>query len=280
MKKIYYFLLPIIVVTLNSCEKTIIIDSHQSAASVVIEGLITNQPGGQHIKISKTSDFYQNGVTERVTNAIVMVHDNLGIETKFIHNPTGTEDKTGYYYASAGFSGEIGRTYTLSVQIGNELYMAEDKLLPVTTIDSLSYRVNEDEVEDPKIEGKFYELLAYMKEPQETKDYYLFKFYRNDSITYYLRNSDIYFTDDTGIGEDIDGIPSPVYFAVNDKARMEIHSLSRNAFLYYNDLFNLINNDGGMISPPPTNPRTNLTNGALGYFRTSAVNSATITIEQ
>lgn len=280
MKKIYFNLLLVALFAFTACEESIIIDAHSSNPSIVIEGLITNQAGKQYVKISNSVDFYQDGSTQRIANATVMVSDDLGNETYFAHNPSGDDNTLGYYYADPSFKGEIGRTYKLLVMIGNESYTAEDKLLPVTTIDSLSYRINEDQQEDPKIEGKVYELLAYMKEPQETKDYYLFKFYRNDSITYYLRNSDIYFTDDTGIGENIDGIPSPVYFAVNDKAKMEIHSLSRNAFLYYNDLFNLINNDGGMISPPPVNPRTNLTNGALGFFRTSAVNSASIQIQE
>ncbi|MEP2667412.1 MAG: DUF4249 domain-containing protein [Cyclobacteriaceae bacterium] len=279
MKKIYFNIIYIALITLFSCEKTIVIDSQQSAASVVIEGLITDQPGKQYVKVSKTSDFYQDGTTERIVNATVVINDDKGNETPFIHNPSGDEKTEGYYYPNNAFTGDAGHIYSLSVLVDGDLYTAEDKLLPVTTIDSLSYRVNDDEKEDPKITGKFYELLAYMKEPQETKDYYLFKFYRNDSITYYLRNSDIYFTDDTGIGEDIDGIPSPVFFAINDVAKMEIYSLSRNAYLFYNDLFNLINNDGGMISPPPVNPRSNLSNGALGFFRTSSVHSASIQIK-
>lgn len=48
-------------------------------------------------------------------------------------------------------------------------------------------------------------------------------------------------------------------------------SLTRKAFIFYSDLSNLLNNDGGMFSPPPANPRNNLSNGALGYFQVSAM---------
>lgn len=279
MKTINYIFSIALLFTLFACEKSIVIDSRETTGSVVIEGLITNQVDKQYVKVSRTVSFYESGATPRITNAIVTVADDLGNEMPFIHNPTGEEATAGYYYPSGNFVGEIGQTYTLRVTIGSEVYEAQDELLYVTTIDSLSYRVNEDEKDDPKIAGKYYELLAYMKEPQETTDYYLFKFYRNDSVTYYLKNSDIYFTNDVGITEDIDGIPSPVYYGANDTAKMEIYSLTRNAFLFYNDLFNLINSDGGMISPPPANPRGNVSNGALGFFRASAVNSASTVIE-
>lgn len=271
--------LAITAAALFSCEKTVVIDSRQANALVVIEGQVTNQPGRQYVKVSRSADFYQAGSTERVTDATVTVTDDLGNSFSFVHNPSGDAETMGFYYDN-NFVGQIGRTYRLSVQVDGDVYEAEDKMLAVTNIDSLGYRLNEDELEDPKDTGKYYELLAYMKEPQETEDYYLFKFYRNDSITYYLENSDIYFASDEGIGENIDGIPSPVYFAIGDKARFEVYSLSRNAYLFYNDLSWLINSDGGMISPPPANPRSNLSNGALGLFKVSAVNVATLTISE
>ena len=75
-----------------------------------------------------------------------------------------------------------------------------DLLAPVTTIDSLSSRINEDERDDPGITGKFYEVLMFAKEPQATTDYYLFKFYRNDSLTVDF-DTDIYYADDELLGE-------------------------------------------------------------------------------
>lgn len=266
--------------TLFSCEKTVVIDARQANEAIVIEGQVTNQPGMQYVKVSRSAGFYQTGPTERVTDAVVSITDDLGNTVPFVHNPSGKIETRGYYFDNTNFVGQPGRTYRLSVQVEGEIYEAADKMSAVTNIDSLAYRINEDEKDDPKDTGKFYEILAFMKEPQETDDYYLFKFYRNDSITYYLENSDIYYASDEGIGENIDGIPSPVFFAIGDKAKFEVYSLSRNAYLFYNDLSTLINSDGGMISPPPANPRSNLSNGALGLFRASAVNFATITIEE
>jgi hypothetical protein len=197
----------------------------------------------------------------------------------FVHNPNFHPDSAGYYLAPSSFVGVVGRTYTLTVVADGETYEAEDYLNAVTAIDSLEYGINYDEREDPKEKGKFYEVLMYAKEPQDTKDFYLFKFFRNDSLTVY-NPSDIYFSDDKALGEEINGVQAPIYYELGDSARVEMYSISRKGFVFYNDLFNLINNDGGMFSPPPANCRTNLSNGALGFFQVGAVNILGIRIEE
>src|SRR5690349_826220 len=253
-----------------SCEKTVLLDLDQMSPKVVIEGLVSDQPGYQFVKVSRTVDFYDSGETPRVTDAVVTVEDDLGNEFLYVHNPHHHVDSAGYYLPAVPFVGEAGRTYHLTVTVGSEKYEAEDKMYDVTAIDSLQYKVNEDERDDPKEDGKFYEVLMFAKEPQETSDYYLFKFFRNDSLKIY-NPTDIYFADDKVLGEEINGVPSPIFYAPEDSARVEMYSLSRVGYVFYSDLFNLINNDGGMFSPPPANSRTNITNGALGFFQVSAV---------
>ena len=262
---------------MTACEKTVILKTTPADEKLVIEGLVTDFPGYQYVKVSRSVSFYQTGKTPRVTDATVTVTDDLGTVITFDHNPNAHADSAGYY-KPLGFVGEIGRTYTLSVDVDGRHIEATDKLLPVLTLDSLEYQVNEDEEEDPKIDYKFYEVLLYAKEPQDTEDFYLFNFYRNDSLVVYNPN-DIYYADDVAIGEEINGIPSPVYYAIGDTARVEAYSLSRVGYIFYNDLSGLLNNDGGMYSPPPANPRTNLSNGAVGFFQVSAVKVLGIKIE-
>jgi hypothetical protein len=139
--------------------------------------------------------------------------------------------------------------------------------------------VDEREQEDPEITGKFYELLLYTKEPPDESNYYLFKFYRNDSLTYDW-DTDIYYSDDVLLAENIDGIASPIHYGWKDKAKMEMFSLTRAGYIYYADLSTLLNNDGGgMFGPIPGPPRTNLSNDALGFFQVSAISINEMVIE-
>ena len=268
----------IIATIMVSCEKEYFLNTNPAGSLVVIEGIVTDLPGYQFVKLTRNAGFYDTGKTPRIIDASVTVTDNLGNITEFVHNPRNHPDSTGYYKPAVNFIGNVGRTYKLAVTADGQVFEGEDTLYPVTSIDSLTYAIDEDERSDPEHSGRFYEVLIYTREPKETKDFYLFNFYRNDSLT--VDNpTDIFYTDDVFLGESIDGFASPIHFSVGDKATVQALSISRTAYVFYSDLFNLLNNDGGMYSPPPANCRNNLSNGALGFFQASAVSMMDISIE-
>lgn len=259
-------------VALVSCEETMELDLRQTPSRIVIEAQVTNKPNYQSVKISRSTGFYTSGQTPRVTDAVVTVTDDTGEEYVFVHNPRSHADSVGIYVPQNDFVGTIGRTYTLHVTADGELYEATDKLFPVTAIDSLQFRVNEDQQEEAEEPGKIYELLVFAKEPQDEENYYLFRYYRNDTQVLF-NPTDIYYSDDELLGENIDGIPSPVFYGSSDKARLEVYSLTRRGYIYYSDLYIILNNDGGgMFGSIPAPPRTNISNDALGFFQVSAVN--------
>lgn len=277
MKNIFFVLL--FAIAFVSCDKPIYLNLNESQSRVIIEGQVTNRAGYQYVKVSRSVDFYQSGALPKITNATVSVKDSDGNEIVFVHNPNNKADSIGYYLPQTPFLGVIGKDYHLRVDVDGEIYEADDHLYPVTTVDSLAFRIDDDEKDDPKTADKFYEVLIYAKEPHPSQDYYLFKFYRNDSLKLY-NDTDIYYTDDEALGESINGISTPIFYAPGDKATIEAYSLSRTGFVFYDDLQKLLANDGGMFNQPPANSRTNLSNNALGFFQASAINSASIVVEQ
>lgn len=273
-------ILILLVVILAGCDEPITLDLNQTPSKLVIEGQVTDVPGLQFVRVTRSLDFYQSGNAQRVSDALVTIKDDTGEQVQFVHNPGGKEDSVGYYLPVGGFVGTIGRTYTMNVELDASTFTASDKLVRVTKFDSISYRPNEFLDRDKPSDGKFEELLMYAKEPQDTEDNYLFKFYRNDSLIY-TNPGDVYIFNDYGIGERIDGVASPVYYAPGDTARVEMYSISRDGYLFYNDLSSILNSDGGMFSPPPANPRSNISGGALGFFQVSArANSATLILKE
>ncbi len=262
----------------SSCEKTVDLDISQTPQKVVVEGLVTDLASHNFVKVSRTTNFYSTGKTPRVTDATVMVEDSEGNIFNFVHYDGDNADSLGFYLPEVPFAGVAGVTYSLSVTVDGNTFTAEDKLRGIVQMDKLEYRINPDEQRDPEDPGRFYEILLFVKEPQETRDYYLFKCYRNDVLEYANEN-DIYFSDDELIGENIDGISLPLFYAKDDLAKVEVYSLTRDAFVYYRDLQKLLSNDGGLFGTPPANPRTNISGGALGFFQVSAIESGEINIE-
>lgn len=278
MKNIIYILLGSIF--LLACEETVQLDLRQTAPRVVIEGMVTDVLGKQYVKLSRTVDFYSSGETPRITDATVRVLDDAGNTYDFVHNPGAQEDSAGFYLPQVPFTGLEGRTYTLVVNIDGVEYTGSDKLLPVIPVDSLASRINDDQEEDPEDEGQIYEVLMFAREPQDQENFYLFKFFRNDTLNLF-NETDIYYSDDDFLAENINGVASPAYFKLGDNARVEVYSLTRTGYVYFNDLWSVLNNDsGGMFGPIPSSPRTNLTNNALGFFQVSSMKSREIVIKE
>lgn len=277
MKNIFFILITAIITF--SCEETIVLDAKQVEPALVIESHLTTEKKMHFVKLSLSVDFYFDKKPPAVKDAVVNIIDlTTGEIYLFKHNNSGKDNYEGIFISENSFQGEVGHTYELRVNYDGVLYTGQETIIPVTKIEELKYRQNVKESSDPKKEGYIYEILLNADEPQETEDYYMFKFYRNDSLIF-AREAELYFTDDEFLGERINDLPLPIFFRKGDKATVAMYSITRQAFIYLNDLMNVLHNDSGMFSPPPANPRNNLTNGALGYFLATDISEETIIIE-
>ena len=257
-----------------ACEEVVTIDLEQTETKLVIDGLLTDRNQVHRVRLSQSIDFYGIDIPP-VTEGVVEVVDGSGNRFSYTHNPEGYDSLNGTYFSDFPYQGQIGQYYTLIVQLGGSKYEATDTLRSVTSVDSLSIKIDETAVEDSENDGKIYQIILYAEEPRETIDFYYFRFFR-DSV---LEATDqVYAFDDEALGS-LDGLPSPILFREGELAGVEIYSLTREQFVYYTDLSNILNNDGGMFSPPPANPRSTLSNGALGLWQVSAVSEASIKVE-
>lgn len=254
----------IVVILSTACEKTIVLDPGQTEALFVVEGLITNTLSKHQVKISKSQTFNASGGALGVSDATVSVTDDLGQSIEY------NEIQPGVYRAKEAFAGEIGRRYTLTIDYEDRQFTATEEMTDMGSVDTLVSIVNQEEADDPEDEGRFYDLLVFMTEPQETENFYLFKFYRNGELENF-DGDDVYVFDDVAIGGQLEALPAPVFYAEGDVARTEVYSLSRRAFRFFTDLSNNIGNDGGLFSSQPANISTNLEGGAIGYFQVSAI---------
>lgn len=275
-QRLIYIISVLAIIIFSACEEIITIDINQAPAQLVIDGLVTNEDTIHMVHITRSADFNGND-GEHVANAIVEVSDNLGNVFNYTHNPEGYDTLQGYYFSDQKFAGQEYAIYELDVSVDNLSFSAIDTLRPITAIDSLSIQVDDEAVEDPENEGKIYQVILYAKEPQETTDFYYFKFYR-DGLIDTDGDGNVYVFDDNVLGSSLDGLPSPILFREGELASVEIYSLTREQFVYFADLANILNSDGGMFSPPPANPRSNISGGALGLFQVSGLNRASILI--
>ena len=101
---------------LNSCITPFLPKTSQYKEMIVVDGLITDQPGKNIIKLSRTLPLGTDSAAAPVKGCSVTVTDNLGKTFNFTEKLAGT-----YVSDSSEFQGSIGRFYTLHISTNETL---------------------------------------------------------------------------------------------------------------------------------------------------------------
>ena len=282
MKKIFIPLL--LVLGFTSCEDVVDIDVENGIPQVSIDAFINNLPVDQIIYLKQSKNFFDKAEQTPIIGAQVNVVDSEGKVYTFVDT-----DNKGEYTWNDSILAEEGLKYNLEVTIDNELYTSEQIANPVPTIDSLIIGPIEGGFGGNEPNDFEFQLEMIVNDLPGRTDYYWTKVFRNDT----LQNgpNDINVVLDGG-GTGSDGllfIPPARIFAINnfgrpynkgENVKIEIHSINKNTYFFFNQVTNQINNSG-LFAVPSSNVRTNIESSsndtekkAIGMFSVSMVSIA------
>ncbi|GAB4038263.1 DUF4249 domain-containing protein [Spirosoma jeollabukense] len=138
--------------------------------SLIVEGMITNQPGPYTIKLTRTADFSYKSLNLLETGATVIISDNLG------NQETLTEQSPGgnYQSSSTGIRGVVGRTYKVTIKTkGGATYESDPELLKAAPpIDRIYYEYKYVPGAINNGKANTWNVYIDMKDPATTGDYY------------------------------------------------------------------------------------------------------------
>ena len=142
----------------------------------------------------------------------------------------------------------------------------------VPSIDSVHFVFTKGDIG----KGDYYIPLIYFEQLKNEHNYYLFVTQGNNRVWPYSILNGAYLKEyvnglDVFKGESVDYWMTAYPDITNDYF-IEMHSLTEEAYQFYKALLQQFRNDGGMYSPSPGSPLGNIDNGALGFFKVSAVN--------
>lgn len=274
-----------------SCTEEFDFQYKNNEERIVVDGLITNQPGPYYVHLSEAitriiSTNY-SGVLKKVgkpiKDAVVSISDNQGNQEvlKFVGKRRGSYDESEGWYATENLRGVIGRVYTLTIKWNKKRYTAVDTLKAVPSIDKVDFRTKHLEAKNENVTVP----LITFNEPQNEKNYYLVHF----SIDGFLGSSRSWsysIFDDEYLEKDVNNLEiddgqSPsgrdFYQEIQDGQTVVVYleSLSEVSYRFYQNVISQFANDGGSFSPNPSSPPTNISDGGLGLFRASAVSLKT-----
>ena len=258
----FFLLLIITGIFISGCEKVIDVDLNEASPALVIQGNLSSDQKVAEVKLTMTTSYFDTLSPEKVTGAKVSLEDGKGQKIVLIETLKGV-------YATFGLKPVFNTNYKLIVETRDEIYQAESVLNPPVTIDSVTWEYDEG---SSFFDAGYY-LNVWFFDPASIQNYYRIQVYRNGLLK---RSMDdlIVFNDRYVDGNkvEISLFNDPYY--LNDTVLVQLISLDKNAYDYFATLGELINNNPG--SAAPSNPNTNFSNGALGYF--SAWSSDTLEV--
>jgi hypothetical protein len=260
------FLIPVICFIVG-CQKVINVDLNEATPHIVIECLITNNRGPFNVIISKTGSYFNQPVLPPVSDAQVIITDNVGTVD------TLKESIPGIYLTSKTL-GIPGRTYIMQVMSEGKIYTAYSTMNSLIRIDSLNLTKNQSRpfgFADDNRNEVHVELNCYFRDPYE-KNFYRLKVFRNDTAR--TENYRL-FDDQYSNGQEI--WLRAAHATAGNTFRIELLSLDKQTYAYYRTLQELLYANP-VFGSTPANPDSNFSNGALGYFGAAAVSAMSVVI--
>lgn len=253
------------------CQQVVQIDLNKADPHIVIEGNISDQSGPYTVKLSKTGNYFEPAlIFPSVPNALVIVTDDQGQKDTLKEVTSGT-------YQSSTLKGIAGRTYSLSVIAEGRSYEAISSMPKKILIDSLFALVRNESRGQPG-----YDIYVTFKDPPEPGNYYRINARSSaaipaDSID--GRRYRVYTDKLTNGNEMAERIRAGRNVQIGDTITVELLSIDRPTYDYFNTLRDVLSSDQAATSLAPTNPNTNLSNGSLGYFSAWTIDTKMIIIK-
>jgi hypothetical protein len=272
MRNIWFIIIGLL---FGSCQEEIFLELRTVDPTPAIEAIWTNNGNLNQVKIMYSKDYYDQDLNQIIEDAEVNITNlRTGQEIGFRFSQQARR-----YLPLNNFGGRIGERYQLNVKIGENEYISEGTLLPPPILDSVKYEFKEKRF----FREEGYYLTVYGKIPFEEENNYRIRIIQNDTLKNsrfdYLLFDDSFGTSILDKGFELSGFP----FAANDRVRLELYRLNTDAFNYLRQLVDLLFNDGGLYSPPPQNPKSNIRvksgkGEVLGYFLVSPYLSEVVEI--
>ncbi len=299
MKAIKYIFFASILLIINSCITKFIPETNENQELLVVEGLITNQPGLNTIKISKSLPLGSKNMATPVTGCTVSISDDVQ------NTYTLSETAAGTYVTPRFFIGYIGHKYILHIKTNNSFkngYSFESfpmEMNPVPVIDSVYYEKKTIKPTDG-VSASADGCQVYLNSHDPTGVCKYFRWDYNETWEFHLPfaralNPVCWISDVSGsinikntkiLAEDVI-TRYPLTFISNESDRLKIkysmmvnqYSINEDEFNYWEKLKNITQDVGSLYDITPASIPSNIfcienpSEKVLGYFSVSAKSS-------
>ena len=264
-----FALFSIVVLFFASCQRVISIDLNSSDPQYIIEASLFAGKNDFSVQISQTSNYFGTDKPKQVTNAVVILSksdNSLGVS--LVNMGAGK-------YVAKNYSAFSNTEYKLVVNVDGKTFEATSFLNPVVQLDSVKATPEIGFLKN--VDPDSFQINCFFNDPPKIQNYYRIETSINGKST----NAD---ADNILVVDDrlSDGITFnfPIFtssFTLNDTVEVQLLSIDKKMYDYFNTL-RLIVGQSSTGNAAPTNPNSNWSNGALGYFGAFSSSKRTIVV--
>jgi hypothetical protein len=259
----FVFALLVVMIGLMACQKVVNLNLRNASGKYVIEGNVTNLPGPYQVTIGKTGEVTADYVFQGVGGATVSIRDNVG------NGETLLEVQPGVYQTQS-LQGVEGRTYYLSILVGGSTFTSSSVMPHQVNLDSLYI------VDVYNFSKMVKAVVPVFTDPVGQGNSYRF----NETINGVPDKTLFYQNDDFSDGRTSTFNllrPDPdSTLHVKDNVSVEMQCIDKEVYKYWYSVDQSSTGDGGTTA---SNPVTNITGGALGYFSAHTSQTKSIVVK-
>lgn len=243
---------------------------YQEADVIVVEGRITTEPGAHEIRLS-TPVYEINALPEAVSGAVVEINDG-----RTIHSLREDASRPGVYLTDRNFAAEVNRRYQLRIKHGDKRISGVAYVREVSDFPNMRlFRVRDKpplyEVYIGDQNGP--SVIRMELDWSHVRGYDTLPDHQNHALIYHYTLNSV----------DVNRMFSPdrehVYFPPGTIVYREKESLPRSYEEFLRGMLSETDWRGGVFDVLPGNARTNLSEGAIGFFTACDIIRDTLIIE-
>ena len=243
---------------LLSCQEVIELDLADVESQIVIEGTISDTYTASRVKLSFAESAFVKSRPRATNGAVVTLSDDRG------NSEILRETQAGIFVPTR-ITGVPHRTYTLQVQFDGREYTGLSTMPAPMSFDSIRCIALYGSPQFPNPLALEY----YLTNRPGVEEYCLIKAYQpNDNNVFWTIYSDKY-----SDGKQV-ALKGPAFFSTNPTIVVDLIAIDKVTYEYFHALRQITGGDGvevpDLLSINEYNPKSNLTNNALGYFSAQA----------
>jgi hypothetical protein len=271
IKRKYIYIVISFIFFLASCEEVIVVDLNTANPALVVEAIIYKDSVCL-VRLTRTTSYFSIEQPVFIENASVKISDGA-LSEELSYKGNG-------YYTGNTIIGTEGRTYEIEIMRDGITYKGISSM-PLKT-DLIAVRFGKDNSQSPLNtygETVFTFTCEFVDDPDKN-NFYMIRFVSDGALLerYYL------LTETSSNSGDINKINGVISFSESvffegGLVDVQLLSIDESVYNYFMQLSDILFWKRRVMPPTPYNPKSNISNGALGYFAAWAIDSESIILE-